>query len=99
MYDKPITSIIFNEQKVKAFPLISRTRQDVPFYYSLLFLRDFIYLFLERGREGEREEEEHQCVVASCMPPTGDLAHNPGTCPRLGIEPATFWFAGRHSIY
>ena len=29
------------------------------------------------GREGEK----HQCVVASHAPPTGDLAHNPGTCP------------------
>ena len=42
---------------------------------------DFIYLFLERGREGEREEEKHQCVAVSCTPPTGDLAHNQGMCP------------------
>ena len=65
---------------------------------SVAFFKRF-YLFLERGREREREGEKHQCVVVSCTPPTGDLAHNPGTCPRLGIEPATFWFAGRHSIY
>ena len=51
------------------------------------------------GMEGEREEENHQCVVASQAPPTGDLAHNPGMCPRLGIEPATLWFAGWRSIY
>ena len=38
-----------------------------------------IYLFLERGREGK--EGEKQCVVASHMPPTGGLAHNPGMCP------------------
>ena len=25
--------------------------------------------------------EKHQCVVASHMSPTGDLAHNPGMCP------------------
>ena len=31
--------------------------------------------------EGEREGEEHQCVVASHTPPTGDLAHNPGMSP------------------
>ena len=29
---------------------------------------------------GEREGEKHQCVAASCTPPTGDLAHNPGMC-------------------
>ena len=38
-------------------------------------------LFLERGRKGEREGKKHQCVVASCTSPTGDLARNPGTCP------------------
>ena len=52
----------------------------------LIFFKDFIYLFiylfLERwGREGEREGEKHQCVVASLVPPTGDLAGNPGMCP------------------
>ena len=41
------------------------------------------YLFLEMG-EGERERnidvwEKHQ-LVASHMPSTGDLAHNPGVC-------------------
>ena len=41
----------------------------------------FFYLFLDRGREGEREGEKHQCIVASHVPPTGDLAHNPGMCP------------------
>ena len=41
----------------------------------------FICLVLERGREGEREGKKHQSVVASCAPPTGDLAYNPGMCP------------------
>ena len=51
--------------------------------YSLKqnFKKDFIYLFLERGREGEREAEKHQCVVASRVPSTGDLARNPSMCP------------------
>ena len=46
------------------------------------FLKRF-YLFISRKREsgGEREGEKHQCVVAYCMPPTGDLACDPGTCP------------------
>ena len=35
-------------------------------------------MFRERGREGEREGEKHQCVIASWAPPIGDLAHNPG---------------------
>ena len=46
------------------------------------------YIFkslFERGREGEREREskgeKHRCVVARCVPPTGDLACNPVICP------------------
>ena len=50
------------------------------FLFLKKFFKDCIY-FLERRREGEREGEKHQCVVASWRPPTGDLAHNPGTCP------------------
>ena len=45
------------------------------------FKKYFIYLFLERGREGEREGEEHPCVVASGASPTGVLDRNPGMCP------------------
>ena len=41
----------------------------------------FFNVFLERGGEGKREGEKYQCVVASCTPPTGDLARNPGMCP------------------
>ena len=36
-------------------------------YYFILFLKDFIYLFLEKGKEGEGEK--HHCVFFSCMPP------------------------------
>ena len=45
------------------------------------------------GREGEREGEKHQCVVASRTPPTGDLAHNPGMCPdwELNRRPLALW--------
>ena len=62
----------------------------------LFFFNVFI---LERGREGEREGEKHQYMVASHTSPTGDLACNPGMCPKLGIEPMTLWFAGQHSIH
>ena len=55
------------------------------------FLKDFIYfIFRERGREGKREREKHQCVVVSHMPPTGDLAHNPGTCPDQELNRRAF---------
>ena len=35
------------------------------------------YWILVKGREGEK----CHCVVASCVPPTGDLALIPVTCP------------------
>ena len=47
-----------------------------------LFLKKcYLFIFRERGREGEREGEKHQCVVASRALSTGDLARNPGVCP------------------
>ena len=46
-------------------------------FYFILF---YLFIFRERGREGERKGEKHQCVVAFCMSPIGDLAHNPGMC-------------------
>ena len=49
--------------------------QDVQ--WRILFKNFFIYLFLERGRKGERVGQKHQCVFAL----TGDLAHNSGMCP------------------
>ena len=52
-------------------------------WWSKLFisLLKILFIFRERGKEGKREEEKHQCVVASLIPPTGDVAHNPGMCP------------------
>ena len=55
---------------------------------SNLLIQDFFFFLLlerETGREKEREgnidvPEKHRSV-ASPMPPTGDLACNPGLCP------------------
>ena len=53
------------------------------FYFIIIFnfLKDFTYLFLERGREGGREGEKHQCVIATRTLPAGDRVSNPGMCP------------------
>ena len=80
-------------------PCLSGFFQLAYWFFLKKFFKDFIYLFLERGTEGQREGEKQLCVVASHMPATADLACNPGMCPRLGIEPATLWFAGRHSVH
>ena len=49
-------------------------------YRQKLFSK-ILFIFRERGKDRDREGEKHQCVVASCTPPTGDLAYNPGMCP------------------
>ena len=46
-----------------------------------LFSSKIFLFFRQRGRVREREEEKHQYVVAFRVPPTWDLARNPGTCP------------------
>ena len=61
---------------------------------SLSFFKKFIY-FRERRREGERDGEKHQCVVASHMPPTGDLAHNSGMCPDSELNHGPLGYAAR----
>ena len=69
---------------------------DCSFIY---FLKIVFIIFRQRGSEGEREREKHQCVVASCVPATRDLACNPGMCPDWGIELATLCFSGQRSIH
>ena len=47
------------------------------FYRAWFFKRFYLFIFRERGREGEREGENHQCVVASHVPPTRDPGMGP----------------------
>ena len=47
---------------------------------DFIFLKILFIIFLER-EEGRERGREHQCVVASQVPPTRDLALNPGMCP------------------
>ena len=39
--------------------------------YTFIFLRFYLFIFKEMGREGESEGEKHQCVFASHWPPLG----------------------------
>ena len=64
--------------------------------FSIHFLKRFyLFTFTERGREGEREGEKHQCVrdtsiSCSWMYPTEDLAHYPGICPDWELNQRPF---------
>ena len=64
-------------------------KQEIGSWISFFFKKRF-YLFIERGREGEKEGENHRCVVASHIPSTGDLACNPGLCPEWESNWQTF---------
>ena len=46
-----------------------------------LVLKDFMYVFLERGEGKEKERERNIHVWLSLTPLTGDLACNPGMFP------------------
>ena len=72
---------------------INYVQKFSPILWVVFFFNFFklVYLFFrERGREGEREEEKHQCVVASHVPPTGELACNPGLCPDWELNRRSF---------
>ena len=58
----------------------SRYNEEFFFFKHIRFyiFRFYLFIFRQRGREGEREGEKHQYVVASPKPPTGHLACNPG---------------------
>ena len=56
-----------------------------------------MFLFLEGGKGNEKEKERNIEVqekknqsIASCMPPTRDLVHNPGMCPDRELNRQTF---------
>ena len=80
----------FKMDDLSVWDMTSTSKKDIwglPFVLNIwTFFKDFIYLFLEReGREKQRERninvwEKHQ-LIASHMPPVGDLALNPGVCP------------------
>ena len=69
----------FNSKFILGLYFLRFCYYEMCFYY---FLKLFIYLFLGRGEGRDTDKgEKHQCVVASCVPSTGDVAHNPDMCP------------------
>ena len=59
---------------------------NTDFMHFTFFFKDFIYLFLERGQEGETEGEKHQCVGASGPPPVSDM---PDASPSASLHSLT----------
>ena len=70
------------------------------FISTTSFCKDFIYLFLEKGREGERKSEKPQCVVDSYVrAPYWGPGLQTRYVPWLGIEPVILCFTVQHSTH
>ena len=69
-----------NVAKLNKYNIVGTEQLVEPIYRVIIFKR-FIYLFIFREGEGEKEGEKHQCVVASHAPPSENLPRNPGMCP------------------
>ena len=68
---------------------------------GFFFLRFYLFIFREGGKEGEREGEKYRCVAASHIPhaPYWRPGPQPRHVPWPGIKLATCWFTGLHSIH
>ena len=64
-----------------------------------LFLKDFIYLILEKGERREKEKERNINVWLPLACPQPETRLTSQQVPRLGIEPATLCFSVQHSIH
>ena len=84
-----LPSSLYNDDNSNTIHLFHTLKFISRFVYTL-FYKDFIYVFLERGKEGEREEKKYQCVITSCTPPTGDLTCNPSMCPDWELNQRPF---------
>ena len=65
---------------------------------AILFLKKILFIYRQRGKEGERGRETSMCGCLSGTPYWG-----PGLQPRhvpwLGIKVVTLWFADWHSVH
>ena len=66
---------------------------------NILFLKDFIYLFLDRGEGKEKERERNTNVWLYLCCPYWGAGPQPRHVPWLGTKPVTLWFASQHSIH
>ena len=97
------TCILFSLVATLSSCGILQSRQQCTRISVSLYLCQHL-LFSERGGEGERNGEKHQCVrdtLISCLSyhPNWGPGLQPRHVPWLGIELATFWFIGRHSVH
>ena len=91
-----IFSQIDNKHSLLNLPFHIELWCNLDHVLNSFFLRFYLFIFRERGKEGERETSV--CGCFSCAPYWG-----PGPQPRhvlwLGIQLVALWFPGRCSIH
>ena len=63
----------------QSLPFFPKVLECLPVGFSNFLLSNLFYFF-------NFVYLKHQCMVASCMPPTGDLACNPDKCPEWELN-------------
>ena len=77
--------------------VLSKYLLSVVLFFLRFFKKDFIYFFRKRkGQEKRRETLMCGCLLYT---PYWGPGPQPRHVPWLGIEPATLWFTGLHSIH
>ena len=72
-----------------------RDFENLCFFFEIFYL----FIFRQRGSEGDRDGQKHPRLVASCTPLARESGSQPRHVPLLGIEPVTLWFAGQLLVY
>ena len=72
---------------------------EIPPYSVYVHRIHFIYLLLEKGkgREKERERNINVWLPLTCPQPGTRLEIQ--ACAMTGIQTATLWFTGQHSVH
>ena len=90
----------FSNEREETYTFFLDLRWGVHLYFSfhLVIFKDFIHLFLERGREREERKRNINVWLPLVCPLPGTWPKTQA-CALTGIKLAALWFAGWHSIH
>ena len=70
-YSNPISARTTSNSII--FATLYGFKLQAQIFHNWSFLKKILFIFRQRLREGEREGEKHQCMVACHAPPTGGI--------------------------
>ena len=68
-------------------------------FKPLSFLKRFYFIYLQTEGKGGRKRGRETSVWLPRVPPTGDMACNPGMCPDWEFNQQPLWLVGQCSIH